>query len=305
MKRAIITGATGMIGLALVNKLLEENVEILLLVRKSNKVNRIPKNNLIRIKYCNLEDYKNMINDTNKEYDVFYHFAWQGTTGELRNNMYVQNDNIRYSLDAVKLAHRFGCKVFIGAGSQAEYGNVNDELKSDTQANPKTGYGIAKLCAGYMTKNLCNDLGIKHIWTRILSVYGPYDNEKSLIMNTIKTIKNNEKMNITKCEQVWDYIYSKDVANIFYILYQKGKNNKVYVIGSGEKRKLKEYVEIIKDTIDNNYKIEYGTIPYYENQVMYLCADKSDLINDLNYKNKYTFEQGIKELYRWYNEENK
>ena len=39
-----------------------------------------------------------------------------------------------------------------------------------------------------MSRILANQYNIKHIWTRIFSVYGPYDNEKTMIMNTIKTM---------------------------------------------------------------------------------------------------------------------
>lgn len=298
--KAIITAATGMIGLSLVNKLLEENVEMLLIIRNTKRIDRIPKNKLIKIKYCELKDYNTIENNENETYDVLYHLAWQGTTGEDRENMYMQNDNIKYALDAVTLAKKFNCKTFIGAGSQAEYGPSNYILSSCTPTNPTTGYGIAKLCAGQMTRKLCNQLGIKHIWTRILSVYGPYDNEKSLVMQTMKAISQNQDLRLTKCDQIWDYIYSKDVANILYLLCKNGISDKVYVIGNGEKHQLKHYVETIKNEINKDFKVNYGAIDYYKNQVMYLCANIYDLIDDLDYKPKYTFKEGIKDLYEWY-----
>ena len=40
MKKAIVTGATGAVGTALVNKLISENVETLVLVRKGGRVNK-------------------------------------------------------------------------------------------------------------------------------------------------------------------------------------------------------------------------------------------------------------------------
>lgn len=298
--KAIITGATGMIGLSLVNKLLEENVEMLLIIRNTKRIDRIPKNKLIKIKYCELKDYNTIENNENETYDVLYHLAWQATTGEDRENMYMQNDNIKYALDAVALAKKFNCKTFIGAGSQAEYGKVECDLGSTTPTNPTTGYGIAKLCAGQMTRKLCDQLGIKHIWTRILSVYGPYDNEKSLVMQTMKAISQNQDLKLTKCDQIWDYIYSKDVANILYLLYKNGISDKVYVIGNGVKHQLKYYVETIKNEINNDFKVNYGAIDYYQNQVMYLCANTSDLIDDLDYRPKYNFKEGIKDLYEWY-----
>lgn len=52
MKKAIVTGATGAVGTALVNKLISENVETLVLVRKGGRVNKIPQNPLVKIAYC-------------------------------------------------------------------------------------------------------------------------------------------------------------------------------------------------------------------------------------------------------------
>lgn len=55
---------------------------------------------------------------------MMFHFGWMGTTGAARNDMDLQCRNIAYTIDAVRLAQRFGCKTFIGAGSQAEYGRT-------------------------------------------------------------------------------------------------------------------------------------------------------------------------------------
>ena len=125
MKRAIITGATGSVGTALIKELVSNDVEVLVLCREGSKRNdNILKHPLVEKIYCSLDELEHLENDTGKVYDVFYHFAWQGTTGASRNDMYLQNKNVKYTLDAVGAAHRFGCHTFIGAGSQAEYGRV-------------------------------------------------------------------------------------------------------------------------------------------------------------------------------------
>lgn len=109
MKRVIITGATGVIGLALLQELIENKIEVLVICREdSTRNNRIPKHPLVKTKYCDLKDLAELKNDTDFSYDVFYHFAWEGTTGAARNDMYLQERNIRCSLDAVCAAKRFG-----------------------------------------------------------------------------------------------------------------------------------------------------------------------------------------------------
>lgn len=297
MKRALITGATGAIGTALINELINNNIEVLVLCRANSKrINVIPKHPLVTVKCCDLSDLGNLQNDAGKTYDVFYHFAWDGTIGVSRNDFYLQNQNVKHSLDAVMLAKRFGCHTFIGAGSQAEYGRAEGILKPETPTFPESGYGMAKLCAGEMTRELCHSLGINHIWVRILSVYGENDGANTMVMSTINKLKNGDIPKFTKGEQMWDYLYSKDAAKAFYLLGKDGKDGKVYPLGSGNARPLADYINDIRDVVSKNAKIDLGAIPYDENQVMYLCADISELTRDTSWKPETEFKQGINNI---------
>ena len=235
--------------------------------------------------------------------DIFYHFAWKGTVGDARNDMNLQVQNIKFAVDAVEAAQKLGCKTFIGAGSQAEYGRVSGVLHANTPVKPENGYGMAKLCAGQMTKVLCKKYHIRHIWTRILSVYGPHDGKKTMIISAMNSLIKGQVPAFTKGEQKWDYLYSKDAANIMYLLGEKGKDQNTYCLGSGTARPLKEYIEILRKCVSPEGKIELGKIPYAENQVMYLCADILPIEQDLGYQCQYSFERGIEETYQWIKKE--
>lgn len=305
MKRAIIAGATGAIGTALMKELIDSGIEILVLCRKtSQRLNHIPDHPLVKIKYCALEELATLENDTDRTYDVFYHFAWAGTTGTARNDMYLQNMNIRYALDAVGVAKRFGCTTFIGAGSQAEYGRVEGVLKPDTPAFPEMGYGYAKLCAGLMTRDYAHQLGLKHIWCRILSIYGPNDGMQSLVMSVIDAVSKGNIPKCTKGEQEWDYLYSKDAAKAFRLMAERGIDGKTYVLGSGKVKPLAQYIQDICDETSCGSTADFGAIPYSDKQVMYLCADISSLHADTGFIPDYPFAEGIRETIRWFRENN-
>ena len=297
MRRAIITGATGAIGMALIQELISHEIEVLVFCHEGSKRNkRIPKSPLVTMKYCSLNQLSTIENDTNKEFDVFYHFAWEGTTGSARNDMYLQNQNVRYSLDAVNAAHRFGCHTFIGAGSQAEYGRVESDLRPDTSVFPENGYGIAKLCAGQMSRVLAHQLGMKHLWTRILSVYGPYDGENSLVMYIINKLLTGEIPELTEGEQMWDYLYSGDAAEVFFRLADRGIDGKTYILGSGQVKPLADYIKEIRDVVKPGAKLGLGLKPYPDKQVMYLCADISELIIDTGFEPRVEFKDGINHI---------
>lgn len=295
--RFIITGATGMIGIALID-LLKDNHEIIAIVRpNSSKIVNIPLNDNVTIIECDLSNLNNL---NLPQSDVFFHLGWNGTIGNnTRNNVYNQLDNVRYTLDALQLAKKCGCKTFVGAGSQAEYGIKEGSLSPDTSINPQTGYGIAKYTAGKLSKILAKDLGIKHCWTRILSVYGPGDNDSTLISSCINSILENKQFDTTEANQIWDYIYSEDCARAFIKIADKGLDGKVYVIGSGETRYLKEYISLIRDLINPEFKVGFGNREYNPNQVMYLKADISQLIKDTGFEVKTSFEEGIRKTIVW------
>lgn len=300
MERIIITGPTGGIGLALIEECIQNGGYVTAVCRPgSDRIKRIPKSPYVRIVECAISDIAKLSTILTETYDVFYHFAWDGTFGDSRDVTTVQVQNIQYTLDAVDVAAKLGCKRFIGAGSQAEYGRVEGMLDAKTPTFPENGYGIAKLCAGQMSRLRCEQLGIEHVWTRILSVYGPGDGEKTLVSSLIAKFMVGEVPACTKGEQIWDYLYSKDAARALYLLGDKGVNGKIYCIGSGDGKPLADYIKIIRDTVNPNSEIGFGEIPYGEKQVMCLCADIEELTLDTGFVPQYTFEQGIAETVAW------
>ncbi len=295
MVRAIITGATGAIGTALIKELIDNNIEVLVFCHtESKRESNIPVHPLVQKKYCSLMQLADVKNDTQKKYDVFFHLAWAGTSGSARNDMYQQNKNVKYALDAVSAAKKFGCDIFIGAGSQAEYGRFEGALKHDTPVFPENGYGMAKLCAGHMTREYAHQLGLRHIWVRILSIYGPNDGANSMVMSTINKFQSGIIPEFTKSEQIWDYLFSYDAAKAFRLLGEKGIDGKTYVLGSGISRPLKEYIYEIKKVFSPDAEIKIGSIPYAEKQVMHLCADISELTKDTGFIPEYNFLEGLK-----------
>ena len=313
--RVVITGATGAIGHALIAECIKQNIEVLAICHRGSKragmlvdeVGRMLQSKrigldcelpdrLIKIEYLNLDEYATGL--PSMPYDIFFHMAWSGTTGTSRNDEALQQQNAAYSLDAVRLAKMLGCHTFVFAGSQAEYGRVEGKLTADTPTYPENEYGKYKLQAGETTRALCESLSIKHIWARILSVYGPYDSKTSMIMSAISKLRNGEIAEFTKGEQLWDYLYSADAANALLLAAMKGKHGRIYPIGSGSVRALSEYIQILKNQIDPHAQIELGAVPYAPKQVMYLCADISQLKQDTGFEPKTEFEDGIREILR-------
>lgn len=300
MKKVIITGPTGAVGVFLIEELIAHDIYVTAVCREnSQNITAIPQSPFVKVLECNLDQLQSLERKLSADYDVFYHFGWDGSFGAARMDLSTQTKNIQYSLDAVELAKKLGCKVFIGAGSQSEFGHVNGVLHPDTPCNPDNGYGVAKLAAGQMTRLKCKEYGIRHNWVRILSMYGPHDKAHTMVMSTILKMLNGQRVQFTKGDQIWDYIYNKDAARAFRMIAEQGKDGAVYCFGSGKTRRLREYIEAIRDAVDPQIELGIGELPYYPNQVMHLEADISSLTADTGFVPEYSFEDGIQETVVW------
>ena len=292
---AVIVGPTGVIGTALCRRLAECGIRVYAVCRPdSARISALPQSRQIVTVLCDASELSRLPELIPGGADAFYHFAWGSTTGDGRNDMPSQVNNIRNTIEAVRAAGALRCKVFLGAGSQAEYGRVEGPLRPETPCFPENGYGIAKLCAGQMSRVEAHRLGMEHIWTRVLSIYGPGDNSVSVIPIVIRKLKQGEMPALTAGEQQWDYLYSDDAAEAFYLLARHGVDGKVYPVGSGEVRPLREYMEMLRDAVDPELPLGFGQIPYGPQQVMYLRADISQLRGDTGFSPQVPFAEGIR-----------
>ena len=275
-----------MTGLALIRQCLKNNVKIIAFVRPDSKnAHKLPVCNLITPVISSLENIgKVHLPYSCSRADVFYHIGWINNTKEKRNSCHAQAENIPCAIDTVHLAKKMECSRYIYLGSQAEIG-LSDE--------PVTANGIAKYAAGKMTSIECKVLGLEHIWVRLLSEYGPNDHEDRLVKQFIRHCRDNKPMDLGDCNKIWDYLYEDDAGAALYLIGLKGYSNKIYALGSGDGRPLKEYLEIIKNKINPDYQPNYGALKNIENDISYLRADISELKKDTGWCPKTSFDEGI------------
>ena len=266
ISRVIISGATSSIGIALCEECVTNGIGVVAIIRPdSSKRSLLPSSRLIEIVESELSDYDN-IESEGINADAFIHLAWSSTDGAAaRDNTYAQADNIQATLKAVELAERCGCSVFVGAGSQAEYGRTNAVLTGDTECNPETAYG-------------------------------PNCSKRTVISYSVDTLLRGEKPVLSDGRQVWDFIYISDVAKALLSCARSGASDKTYVIGYGKSKPLREYLEDVRDILSPSQEMGFGERPYNADAVMHLHCDISELTADTGFVPTVDFEEGIRKL---------
>ena len=299
MKSAIVNGSLGSIGLALIHQLLKRGIKVYAVAFPGDpRIERIPKEAIVIP--CDMTKIDQLTEQIKEPVDAFFHLAWAGTIGPGRDDMLLQTQNIRCAIEAAKTARDLNCEVFVGVGSQAEHGRIEGKVTASAPCFPTNGYGMAKLCAGQMTRVVCRQLGLRHVWARVLSVYGANDGPLSVISILIDKLLKGEKPALTAGEQMWDYLYAEDAGDALCCMAESGRDGAIYPVGSGQIRPLREYFSVLRDAIDPSLPLGLGEMPYPPNQVMHLEADISELTRDTGFKPSTPFETGIRQVVEQY-----
>ena len=298
----VVAGCTGEIGNALVTLLLRLGHEVYAICKPNSwRLRFLPVSSRLHIVECDLFRIGEAVDAIKAQCGVFFHLGWHASYGSERNDPYGQVRNIQAALDAVGLAAKLGCGVFIGAGSQAQYGETEETLTPDTPMRPTTAYGAAKLCAEHMTRRMCKDLGLRHVWGRVLSVYGPCDGPYTLITSLMRAhMRGDAAFDLTLCGQEWDFLYAADAARAFLAMAERGMDGKAYCVASGVCRPLREYMADFQRALGVKMALRIGARPYAPDQRMRLCGDISALTGDTGFVPLTDFADGIAETWRWY-----
>lgn len=297
MKKAIVTGATSFIGIHLINRLIMENWKVYAVVRRnSSKVKLLPNDKNIEVIQLEMDEYAYMGEKIKEPCDAYISLAWNGTRGELRSDVNIQKQNYYNSMDALKAVNNIGCKVIISAGSQAEYGPMTDCVNEDSICKPNTEYGKWKLKYYNDAMEFCKKAGISFKEPRFFSLYGEDDYDKTMILSILDDMTKNNECRLTKCIQLWDFLYIEDAIEGMYRLISLECEDGAYNFGSGDIRPLKEFVMEMYKIVDSKSELLFGAIAYPETGIVNACPDISKLQKQTGWTAKKSFSEGIKKI---------
>ena len=299
MKKVVVTGATSFLGSKLVEKLVNQNCFVYAVVRpNTNNINNIRLSSNVKTIQCDLDRIEDLTLLIDGNCDCFYHIAWNGTRVPFRDDKELQNKNYLSALKSYNVAKKLGCKTYISTGSQAEYGKCEGVITEDYNECPITEYGKAKLRSMKEIKQKAIKDDIKFGWIRIFSAYGPNDYDQTLISSCIEKMRKDESIQLTTCNQNWNYIYVDDVINILYELMICDRyKSEVFNVCSDDTRQLKEYVLEMKKIIKSSSDLQFGARDYNKSEGIISFSPSNKKVKEiLGYTSFKSFEYGIKKM---------
>lgn len=298
MKRVIITGASGFVGSYLVNEFLSNGYEVTSVVRnEKSDVSAFQKKENINIVYCELKDIQTLKEKLSGQYDYFLHFAWDSSAGQGRSDYALQLKNVEYSCNCVRLAKELGCKRFVFAGSIMAYEAKEFVLNNGAEPTPAYIYSISKLTAAMMAKTVAVQNNIEFIDVVISNIYGVGEKSERFLNATVKKIvSGTESIDLTTCEQLYDFIYVTDAVRQIRFALEKGEGLNSYYIGNKEQFKLRQFVEKIKIALNSDVKLNFGAVEFSGAYFEYKNVIDTDSVFNLGFVTEIDFETGVKLL---------
>lgn len=321
--RIVVTGATSFVGAATVKELRNRGHEVIAVVRPgSQKLDRIAvqagpgekmqadMNGTAADDFCagrltivenDLSEPQLLPEKIAASCDVFCHFGWGGSGSNARTDRGLQDRNLEDALNTIHTAKELGCSRFIFSGSQAEYGLHKTLMKEETHCAPRSLYGEAKLKMRVRGEEVCRELEMQYIHTRIFSAYGPGDHPWTLVESCLKAFRNHETLSLGQCTQQWNFIYIDDLARAMCALAEAPEERlagetPVYNLAGDETRPLRSFVEEIHELCGGAGTAAYTTRTENAEGVINLIPDISKLKRVTGWRPQVDFRTGIRKM---------
>ena len=301
MKTAVVTGANGFVGGAVVNELLSNNYKVYAVVR-NNHADRLSDLDNVEIVNCELSDIDRLSEQITEKCDVFYHFAWSGSAGKDRANTRLQLDNVQWAVESIMAAKKLGCSRFVFAGSIVEKECLAAAYTGGNRPGLGYIYGGGKVAAHILCSSVAAAEGIDLLWGEITNAYGVGEVSPRLVNSTIRKCIAGVSPEFTAGTQNYDFVYIDDVARAFRLIGENGKPFTSYVIGSSAAKPLKEFLLEMKDAIAPELPFKFGDVPFTGIDLPLSDFDCRKTEEDTGFKAEISFAEGCRRTFEWWKE---
>lgn len=275
MKNILITGINGYLGSNLAKSLAEKN-NIIGLEYSTKNLNRLKGYDF------NVYSVENGIPDElfkDQQIDTIIHTAtFYGRQNETVKS--IANANLLIPLDLLDKAIENGCLTFINTDT------VLDRFVS-TYALTKRHFQEWL----YLRRH-----EIKVINMQLEHFYGPDAPETNFITVMIKRLKQNEPViDLTGGEQKRDFVYIDDVVAAYHTILNKQTLLNFYSefqVSTKNTISIKELLQTLKHLTGSKSKLNFGAIPYRENELMLSETNNSALLN-LGWQPQQSINEGL------------
>ena len=327
MKKIIITGGAGFIGGTLIRKLLKErnyhiyNIDQLGYASDLSWINSSKYDKslhtFLKIDLRN----KQILEKTVKEIapDLIIHLAAESHVDRsIENPLKFIESNIIGTFNLLEAAREYWEEIneikkklfrFIHISTDEVFGSLdlNSKFDENTKYSPRSPYSSSKASSDHLVSSWYHTYGLPTIISNCSNNFGPYQFPEKLIpLSIIKGIKGEKIPLYGDGLNIRDWLYVEDHVEALLLIADKGEVGESYCIGGfGERTNKEVQLQIcnILDEVDPKEFPHASLIKNVEDRPGHdrrYAINSKRIIEELGWRPKTTFEDGLKQTVLWY-----
>jgi CDP-glucose 4,6-dehydratase len=308
----LVTGATGLLGSALVRQLISAGADVVALIRDwvpraefvtSGSIDQV------RIVRGDVRDQETLERAMG-EYEIatVFHLAAQTIVGVAnRNPVSTLDTNIRGTWAVLEAARRSPCvRQVVTASSDKAYGDQEIlPYREDAPVRGRHPYDVSKSCADLLSVMYATSYGSRVAVTRCGNFYGGGDlNWNRIVPGTIRSVLRNERPIIRSDGQYTrDYLYVEDGARAYVLLAEQlaarpELAGEVFNFSYERRLTVSELVDRLLKVMGSTLQPDVRNEASNEIRDQYLDSTKAKTM--LGWSPAYEFDATLRETVAWY-----
>ncbi len=328
MKNILITGGAGFIGSHVVKRFVNNypeyniyNIDKLTYAGNLNNLNEIEnKENytFFKIDINNHEEILKLFNENNIT-DVIHLAAESHVDRSIESSFEFAKTNVLGTLsllEASKKSWNLSSKnnIFYHISTDEVYGSLGlkGSFNEKTKYDPNSPYSASKASSDHFVRAYNKTFSLPILISNCSNNYGPFQHNEKLIPNIINSLIKGEKIPIYgDGKNIRDWLFVNDHCDAIELIFKKGIIGQTYNIGSGYEISNIDLAQLIIKIYDN---IKLNTSESSKKLIEFVddrlghdfrySIDFSKIKNNLGWKPKTNFQEGILETIKWYLKKN-
>lgn len=324
MKNVLITGGAGFIGSHLVKHFVNNypnynivNIDNLSYAGNLNNLKEIEnfKNyKFIKEDICNLSNIKKIFKA--KKIDSVIHLAAESHVDRsISDPLLFAKTNVIGTLSLLQASKtcwksNFNGKLFYHVSTDEVYGSLGSKgtFSENTPYDPHSPYSASKASSDHFVRAFHDTYGMPTIISNCSNNYGPNQYPEKLIPLFINNIINKIPLPIYgDGKNIRDWLFVEDHINAIDLIFHNSEIGETYNVGGNNEISNNKIAKILISKIDQKLGRKKGEslnlIEYVDDRLGHdrrYSIDSSKIENELGWKPKHTFDDGINKTIDWY-----
>ncbi|EKB49160.1 dTDP-glucose 4,6-dehydratase [Cecembia lonarensis] len=201
-------------------------------------------------------------------------------------------------------------KRFYHISTDEVYGTLGETgfFTEETPYDPNSPYSASKASSDLFVRAFGETYGLPYVISNCSNNYGPNQFPEKLIPLFINNIIHKRPLPVYgKGDNTRDWLHVEDHADAIDVVFHQGKNKETYNIGGWNEWKNIDLVNLLGKLMDKRLGREQGD---YQRLITYVkdrpghdlryAIDATKIANELGWKPKYSFEEGLQQTIDWY-----